>query len=125
MEKHFDAITARAEQGAKVIVFRVKRVRNPDAVCLALLEGFVRRMQARGTVVLLCGVRRDLARALGASGLEALLGREQIFYESPVLISSTLEAVRRAYDIVGKDYCDHCPRRRAPAEGGESWYYMI
>jgi SulP family sulfate permease len=124
LERNFDRIAARARTGARVIVLRVKRVRNPDAVCLALVERFVRRMRANGTEMLLCGVRRDLAQALRNSGLRDLLGPEQIFYESPVLISSTLEAVRRAYELLGKDYCATCPRR-GRAQGDESWYYMI
>jgi SulP family sulfate permease len=125
LERNLAAIAERARRGVRVIVLRVKRVRNPDAVCLSLLDQFVRHMQARKTVVLLCGVRPDLARALRASGLERLLAHEQIFYEGPVLISSTLEAVRRAYDLLGTDYCAVCPRRHAPGDGSESWYYMI
>jgi SulP family sulfate permease len=125
LEKNLDAIADRARRGARVVVLRVKRARNPDAVCLALLEQFVRRVQAHKTMVLLCGVRPDLARALRASGLDALLGPEQIFYEGPVLISSTLEAVRRAYDLLGSDYCAVCPRRHQPPDSADPWYYMI
>jgi SulP family sulfate permease len=125
LERNLDAIAQRARQGARVVVLRVKRVRNPDAVCLALLETFLKRVQAHQTVVLLCGVRPDLARVLRSSGLQAVLGPEQIFYEGPVLISSTLEAVRRAYELLGKDYCSSCPRRQEPPAGAEPWYYMI
>jgi SulP family sulfate permease len=124
MEKNLAVIADRARHGVRAIVLRVKRTRNPDAVCLSLLEQFVKRMQACQTVVILCGVRPDLGRALRATGLEALLGREQIFHEGPVLISSTLEAVRRAYELLGTNYCEVCPRRRT-AEGAEPWYFMI
>jgi SulP family sulfate permease len=124
MEKNLAAIAERTRQGARVIVLRVKRARNPDAVCLLLLEHFVKQMQAANKVVLLCGVRPDLARALRASGLDALLGPRQIFHEGPVLISSTLEAVRRAYELLGNDLCDICPRRQK-AENADPWYFMI
>jgi SulP family sulfate permease len=125
LERNLDMVAERARQGARVIVLRVKRVRNPDAVCLALLETFIKRVQAHRTVVLLCGVRPDLARVLRSSGLQAVLGPEQIFYEGPVLISSTLEAVRRAYELLGDDYCAICPRRHEPPASTEPWYYMI
>jgi SulP family sulfate permease len=123
MEKSLAAIAARVpKEGTRVIVLRVKRARNPDAVCLALLESFVKQMQGHRTMVLLCGVRPDLARALRASGLTLALGLAQIFHEGPVLISSTLEAVRRAYELLGEDYCAICPRR---GQTGEAWHYMI
>jgi hypothetical protein len=66
-----------------------------------------------------------MSRVLRVSGLEAVLGSHQIFLETPVLISSTLEAVRRAYELLGTDFCATCPRRQEPASGGEPWHYMI
>jgi SulP family sulfate permease len=125
VEKSFTAIAERARrEESRVIVLRVKRARNPDAVCLALMERFVKQMQAGKAVVLLCGVRPDLAKALRSSGLTAVLGPAQIFHEGPVLISSTLEAVRRAYELLGEDYCAICPRRGRPADA-DPGYYMI
>jgi SulP family sulfate permease len=41
LEEHLSAISRRAGNGIKVIVLRMKRVRNPDAVCLKLLDDFV------------------------------------------------------------------------------------
>jgi SulP family sulfate permease len=106
------------------VVLRLKRVRNPDAVCLSLLEKYLERLESRKVTVLLCGVRRDLARVLRSSGIEAKWGAGRIFLEVPGPSSSTLEAVRRAYDLLEGDVCPTCPRRdeAAPREG---WYYMI
>jgi SulP family sulfate permease len=121
--EHLATIEKRAEPGVRIVVLRLKRVRNLDAVGLALIESFLRRLEARGVTVLLCGVREDLARVLRANGLEArLTGR--LFMEKPVLLSSTLEAVRHAYDVLGDDLCPTCPRREEP-DSREGWYYMI
>lgn len=124
LEAHLAAIERRAVPGVRVVVLRLKRVRNPDAVCLGLLEKFLDRLDARKVTVLLCGVRRDLAGVLRSSGIEAQWGDERIFLEVPGQSSSTLEAVRRAYDLLGSDLCPNCPRRDevGPREG---WYYMI
>jgi hypothetical protein len=40
--------------------------------------------------------------------------------------SSTLDAVRHAYELLGGDLCPTCPRRREESGNGkETWYYMI
>jgi SulP family sulfate permease len=124
LEKHVTAIDKRARDGIRVIVLRLKRARNPDAVCLALLDDFIQQMDRRGVTVLLCGVRRDLAKGLHNTGLEARLGPRRIFRERDGIWSSTLEAVRRAYDLLDGDFCSTCPRYEAP-NGKEGWYYMI
>jgi SulP family sulfate permease len=123
LERHFETIIQRADAGVRVVVLRIKRVRNADAVCLELFGRFFEQMQRRGVVVLLCGVRRDMAKSLRASGLDKQLGRERIFLEKPGLFSSTLDAVRKAYDILGPDVCATCPRRGEQTK--EVLYFMI
>jgi SulP family sulfate permease len=86
-----------------VVVLRLKRVRNPDAVCMTLIEAFVNRCRARDVRVLLCGVRDDLERALDRTGLARVLGPDSIFHEHPVRNTSTQAAVRAAYAILGQD----------------------
>jgi SulP family sulfate permease len=125
LEQHLEGIAARAKNGVRVIVLRLKRARNLDAVCVTLLDEFLERMAERNVTVLLCGVRRDLARVLRSTGLEARLGRERIFHETVEVGSSTLAAVRRAYELIGGDLCDTCPQRAGPPNAKESWYYMI
>jgi hypothetical protein len=57
------------------------------------------------------------------SGLEAVLGKENIFVEQEGSASSTLDAVRFAYDLLKGDFCSFCPRR---GEGEKAvLYYMI
>jgi SulP family sulfate permease len=124
LERHLTLIEKRSADGIRVVVLRLKRVRNPDAVCIALLEDFIRRFEKRGITILLCGVRRDMAKVLNRTGLEARLGPERIFRESVGVWSSTLEAVRHAYDLIGRDLCATCPRHDE-ISGKEGWYYMI
>lgn len=125
VEEHLAAIERRAVKGVRVVILRLKRARNPDAVCLTLIEGFVKRLEARGLRVLLCGVRRDVAKALRATGLLAHLGPERVFREAAGTWSSTLDAVRHAYELLAGDVCPTCPRREEKTNGKEGWYYMI
>ncbi|GBD37303.1 putative sulfate transporter [bacterium HR36] len=124
LEKHLDAIRSQCTPLTRIIVLRLKRARNPDAVCLRLLDDFVADMQARNITVYFCGVRRDLAEALERSRLIHRLGRDHLFLETHATWSSTLVAVRHAYTQLGSDLCPHCPRRQASPDP-EGWYYMI
>ena len=108
-----------------MIVLRLKRARNPDAVCLGLLDDFLQRMAGRGIVVLLCGVRDDLANGLRNTGLATRLGPQRIFREHVAVGSSTLDAVRAAYDLLAGDHCATCPRRNEAVGPQPDWYYMI
>jgi SulP family sulfate permease len=125
LDEYFEQLAARAEQGARVIVLRIKRVRNPDMVCLERLEHFLRDMQARGVIVLLCGVRDDFAEVLRNLEFERWLAPERVFLEEPAAGSSTLKAVRHAYELLGGDLCDTCPRRHEREADRGPWYYMI
>jgi SulP family sulfate permease len=122
LQEYLDRLTRRADEGARVIVLRLKRTRNADMACLEILERFMREMQARGVVVLLCGVRRDLMRALKKLDFFAWLPIDRVFEEAGGW-SSTLTAVRKAYEILGEDLCETCPRRGGGDQ--EVWYYMI
>jgi SulP family sulfate permease len=125
LENHFTAIEARTRSGTAVVILRLKRVRNPDAVCLECIASFLRRMSECGVIVLLCGVRRDLAKVLHSTGIAMQLGYDRIFLESPRVWSSTLEAVRHGYELLDGDLCQDCPRRNELAGLKETWYYMI
>ena len=123
LEKHFDEIAARITPPSRAVVLRLKHVRNPDAVCLELFARFITTMKERGIHVILCGVRPDFAKVMHTSGVEALLGKEYIFIEEDGPSSSTLNAVRFAYDVLKNDYCANCPRRTEGDKG--MLYYMI
>ncbi len=130
LEQVLADLTARAQQGARVIVLRLKRAHNPDMVCLEQLQHFLQDMQKRQVVVLLCGVRPDFMEALERLRFLAWLPRDRVFLEEKPAngdgqgLTSTLRAVKRAYEVLDGDLCATCPRRQE-AEPDKAWYYMI
>jgi SulP family sulfate permease len=124
LEGYLDEIRKRVEQGARVVVLRLKRVRNPDMVCLEILQRFLEEMNHRKVPVLFCGVRPDFARALENVNFHQWLPPDCLFLEEATTGSATLRAVRRAYELLGNDRCPTCPRPLEP-EGGKDWYYVI
>jgi sulfate permease, SulP family len=127
LEQHLDAIAEAAEAGGRVVILRLKRARNPDAVCMSVLDRFNERMHESNKVVLLCGVRPDLTKVFKASGLLNRLGpgRLFVFEETGRFWTSTLEALRTAYEIIGDDVCDTCPRHFDNLNGKDGWHYLI
>jgi SulP family sulfate permease len=110
LEAHFAAIEERIGPDTRVLVLRLKRSRNPDAVGLTLLDDFIQRVKARGLHVLLCGVRAEFADKLERTGISAKLG-DALFLEQPVRLTSTMLAIRHAYELLRGDTCKICPRR--------------
>jgi SulP family sulfate permease len=123
LAEFLDMLRKRVQSGARVVILRLKRTRNPDMVCLEMLQRFIEEMQAGDIPVLLCGIRPDFEQALRNLKFHHWLPQECIFLEDVTLGSSTLKAVRRAYELLGADLCATCPRRQPGEEG--NWYYMI
>lgn len=123
LERHLASIEQRVEPDSRVVVLRMKRARNPDAVCLHLLGLFLDRVRARNVDVILCGVRAELMETLERTGLAARIGADNLFLEEPVRLTSTLLAIRAAYARIA-DPCLHCPRRD-PAVRDKGLYYAI
>jgi SulP family sulfate permease len=117
LEQHFAAIEARATPRTQVLVLRVKRARNPDAVGISLLESFLDRMKGRGVRVLLCGVREEFARKMARTGLADRHG-ERVFLEQPVRQTSTLLAIRYVYEILD----GRCITARGAGSGGKLFF---
>jgi SulP family sulfate permease len=122
LEQHFERIERRIDEHTRALVLRLKRARNPDAVGMTLLVGFVDRIRARGVHVLLCGVRPEFAQRLETTGLGDRIG-EPIFREEKVRLTSTILAIRHAYRLID-DPCATCPRRSRGADE-PSLYYVI
>jgi SulP family sulfate permease len=110
LDAHLDAIESRIGPETRVIVLRMKRARNPDAVGMALLESFLDRVAKRKVHVIMCGVRRELDEVLARTGLKARLAADQVFLEHPVRTTSTMLAVRHACEVAGVR-CATCPHR--------------
>ncbi len=94
--QHLTTIEERVSPLTRVVVLRMKRVRNPDAVGLALLSGLVERLHERGVHVLLCGVRSELQASLGRSGILTRINEDHVFLERAVRQTSTQDAMRYA-----------------------------
>ena len=101
LEQHLETIEGRVNRDTRVVVLRMKRARNPDAVGLHAIEGLVDRLQTRGVHVLLCGVRPELRDSLDRSGLLSKLQEDHVFLERPVRQTSTQEAMRFARELYG------------------------
>lgn len=127
LEQVLDSIADTVEPEGRVVILRLKRARNPDAVCMSVLERFNERMHDANIAVLMCGVRPDLTKVINSSGLLGRLGAGRIFMfeETGKFWSSTLEAMRFAYELVGNDLCDHCPRHAESLNQKNGWYYLI
>ena len=88
--------------GSRCLVLRFRRTRNPDVVAVEHLERFLHDAGKAGIVVLLAGVRADLADILGNTGILGWLPGDRIFREEDVEYSATLQAVRHAYQLLGQ-----------------------
>jgi SulP family sulfate permease len=121
LEQHFAEMERRLLDSTQVLVLRVKRARNPDAVGLSLLEGFLERVKARGVHVLLCGVRPEFAMKMDKIGLTGRI-EQRVFLEQPVRQTSTLLAIRHAYELISSR-CDHCPR--SGGIGDQELYFQV
>jgi SulP family sulfate permease len=127
LEQHLDSIVDTVGSETRVVILRMKRVRNPDAVCMSVLDRFNEQMHDKNFKVLLCGVRPDLMKVINSSGLLARVGSERVlvFEETGKFWTSTLEAVRIAYEIIGDDVCETCPRHAESLNRKDGWYYLI
>ncbi len=102
LEQHLDEIETRVSDQTRVVVLRMKRARNPDAVGLAELDRFLEGLQKRGVHVLLCGVRSKMRHALERCGTLDKIDPEHVFLEQPVRQTSTQAAMRLARKLAGR-----------------------
>ena len=120
LDHTLDELRRRAiQQGTRFIVLRLKRMRNPDVVCLERIEHFLKDAEKNGITVLLAGVRPDFLQAITGLRFQDWFPPNYIFPEegeNDDPDSATLKAVRYAYQLLGEDNkCDHC-RQSEPAE---------
>jgi SulP family sulfate permease len=123
LETHLATIEERVGADTSVIVLRMKRLHNADAVGLAQIDGFLDRMAARGVRVVLCGVRTGLFDTMKKTGMVARVGEQDIFLEQAVRQTSTLLAIRHAYELIPEP-CPTCPRRN-PNTRNRNLHYEI
>lgn len=109
------------------IVLQLKRVRNPDVVCLERIEQFLREAETLGITVLLAGVRPDLLAVMRRLGFQDWRPESLIFpEEGDEADSATLKAVRRAYELLGSaNTCEHCRQSQSVENREVSLYYLV
>jgi SulP family sulfate permease len=125
LENTFEEIEANLTPEIRVVLIRLKRARNPDAVCLQLFEKFIDAMHRRAVIVVLSGVHEGMERSLSNVGIIEKLGEDRVFLESREIWSSTIDAVRYIYTLLGPARCAICTRENVSSADGEDFYYMI
>jgi sulfate permease, SulP family len=127
IERYFNELTRRAkEEGVRHIVLRVKRVRNPDVVCLERLEHFLKSSESKGIAVLLAGVRQDLLEAMHRLRFNEWFPEERIFPQGNDEDSATLAAIRSVYGKLDDETaCEHCAPKRSASAGAGRLYYRV
>ena len=125
LERQLDSICEEAPMSLKVVVLRLKRVNNPDAVCMDVLERFIKKMHERKVVVMISGIREAMAQTIKNVGIAQLVGQENVFREESEIWASTVTAMKKGYSLLGESHCDHCPNRAIAREQRMDWSYMI
>ncbi|RZF27353.1 SulP family inorganic anion transporter [Paraburkholderia sp. UYCP14C] len=127
LDRHLEAIrTGALQQGVRYVVLRLKRVRNPDVVCIERLEHFLRDAQRDGLVILLAGLRPALRQALGNLHFSEWYPAERFFPEEDETWSATVRAVRYAYTQLGeRNTCAHCTERFHAERSVDDLYYLV
>jgi SulP family sulfate permease len=125
LDRCFEELLEEVDDGVRVIVLRVKRTRNADLVCMERIRDFIQEMNARKVPVLLSGVRDDFADKLKRLGSEEWLPPDRLFHEMQKKFSSTLQAIRHAYELLGDNTCPHCAHRTEVDTKDGGLYYMI
>jgi SulP family sulfate permease len=98
LDRYLVALQQRIEtDNVKFLVLRLKRVRDPDVVCIERIEHFLREERAHGVTVLLAGVRPDTLGLAKNVGFQRWFPEEHIFPEEDEQYSATLRAVRYAH----------------------------
>jgi SulP family sulfate permease len=123
-ESHLEQIEIDLPATTKVILLRVKHLRNPDAVCMQLLSEFIERIEERGLVLCLAGVRDEFYQILDQVGIVDRLGKDRVFRETAQVWSSTTTAMNWAHAQLSDNYCETCPRRNSTAEDSV-WNFAI
>lgn len=108
IERHMERIEEQINGHTQVVVLRLKRARNPDAVGMAQLLGLYERLSARGIRVLLCGVRPQMRWVMQRCGITAKIGAANIFLEQNIRQTSTMQAMRHACTLT-RSSCGSCP----------------
>jgi sulfate permease, SulP family len=127
LERCFSELIERAQrEGVNYVIVRVKRIRNPDVVCMEQLEHFLKAAELLGITVLIAGARQDLLDAYRRLRFGEWFPADRIFPETGDEDSATIAAVRSVYERLGdKNACAHCVPRNQRRKIKERLYYLV
>jgi SulP family sulfate permease len=123
LDRYLEPLSARIRSDeVDFVILRLKRVRDPDAVCIERMERFLHEQNGHGATILLAGVRPDTLTILKNLGFERWFPAEQVFPEEDEEYSATLRAVRFT-----KTKLDGQQTGTAPAEANAEsrLYYLV
>jgi sulfate permease, SulP family len=126
LDRYLDSLQMRVRtNNVKFVVLRLKRVRDPDAVCVERLLRFMREQEEHRITVLLAGVRPDTLTVLDNMGLQRWLPVEQVFPEEDTEYSATLKAVRYARTKLADDSAEAIPTNGVNSHPNTVLYYLV
>ena len=122
LERYLEMLRHEAvRMGAKYLVLRLRRTRNPDMVAIEHLEHFLHEAEKSELTVLLAGVRPDLVKILHNLRFEDWLPADRYYPEEDEKYSATLRAVRYAYQLLGQQG----PETDHSGVEGPAAYYLV
>jgi SulP family sulfate permease len=107
------------------VVLRLKRVRNPDAVCLERLEQFLKTCGRRNVIVLLAGLQPDLLAAIRRLSFFTWYPEERAYPQGKDEDSATLAAIRAVYREMAHTGSDHQRDSAAEFEAARPLFYLL
>jgi SulP family sulfate permease len=127
LDRYFSELMQRARQeGVRYVILRVKRIRNPDVVCMEQLEHFLKAAELLGITVLIAGARQDLLDAYRRLRFSEWFSDDRIFPQTGDEDSATITAMRSVYERLGdKNACAHCVPRKRGGKIRERLYYLV
>ena len=96
------ALPAPENTDNSVVIFGLRGRESMTSSAIAMLERYVRRLEARGNKLMLVGVEPPVRRALERTGLMQVIGEESVFAATATIGGSFQEAWVEAHEIVSR-----------------------
>jgi SulP family sulfate permease len=94
------ALPAPENADNSVVIFGLRGRESITSSAVAMLERYLRRLQARGNKLMLVGVEPAVRRVLERTGLMQVISEENVFAATPSIGGSFQEAWRAAHEVV-------------------------
>jgi SulP family sulfate permease len=100
LEEQISKIARRED--LEVLILRMKRACCLDATGILGLMKLHEDLKKQGKLLLVSGATGEVERVFRRSGLDRIIGHENIFFSDPTILKSTREALARALEHVNK-----------------------